>query len=390
MRRPRLLVIGPTPPPHHGIATFMERLLKARALHEAFEVSHLDISDRRDLSNLGQLDPRNVWLGIRHAAELKYRLIRDRPELVYFEVSQNAWAYLRDSQFIALPRMFGAKVATRLNGSDFRNFYQRTNAPLRAWMRSTLKRLDGVAVLGSSLLPVFEGLVASDRLAVVPNGTADSFPEAVDRQPADDRAERGDPLTVTYLGALYQPKGILDFVDAARLCRDRGLPARFVAAGGWFDVSTRAALERAVERAGLQETIEFPGIVAGDEKRALLRRTDVLVFPGIQNEGQPYVILEAMAAGLPVISTAKGAIEDMVVHGTTGWIVPERSPAAIAARLAHLHAAPDQRRALGRAGRERFVERFTDERTLADLIGWLLNVAHGRAAIAADGARVAS
>jgi glycosyltransferase involved in cell wall biosynthesis len=370
-RKARLLVIGPTPPPHHGISTFMERLLVAPALHEAFDVAHLDNADRRDLENLGRLDFRNVWLALRHSLELCWLLVRHRPDLVYFEVSQNAWAYLRDSLFILLPRATGRRVAVRLNGSDFRNFMDRSNAPLRGLIRFTTARLSGVAVLGEALRPVYAGLIPADRVRVVPNGTADLFPDGDAAAAAEARAKAGAPLTVTYLGVLYKPKGILDFIEAAARIQALGSTARFIAAGGWYSQETRSEALALVARHGLESVVTFPGIVAGEAKRALLRDSDVLVFPGIQNEGQPYVILEAMAAGLPVVSTAKGAIEDMVLHGETGFIVPDRSPDALAAAVARLDADAALRRRLGNAGRQRFLGYFTDDRALAGLIDWL-------------------
>jgi glycosyltransferase involved in cell wall biosynthesis len=379
-RKPRLLVIGPTPPPHHGIATFMERLLLARELHARFDVQHLDISDRRDLSNLGRFDARNAWLGVRHAGELLLALVHRRPDVVYFEISQNAWAFLRDSLFIILPNLFGARVATRLNGSDFRNFFERSRAPVRALIRATLARVDGVAVLGERLRDIFAGLVPAERVSVVPNGTADAFAGS-DAPNADDR---GGEFTVTYLGALYRPKGILDFVEAARRMREQGSRARFVMAGAWFCDDTRTDVLARVRLAGLTAAVSFPGVVAGDAKLALLRSSDVLVFPGIQNEGQPYVILEAMAAGLPVVSTPKGAIEDMVRDGVNGFIVPDRTPAALAAALLRLEADPALRRRLGAAGRHRYRAHFTDERTIETLVGWLAHVTRGAASRTAD------
>jgi glycosyltransferase involved in cell wall biosynthesis len=94
----------------------------------------------------------------------------------------------------------------------------------------------------------------------------------------------------------------------------------------------------------------------------------------VQAEGQPFVILEAMAAGVPVVSTAKGAIEDMVVDGETGLIVPDGSPEAIADAVQRLVEHPAERLALGFAGRQRFIERFTDERSLEQLLAWLLGL----------------
>jgi glycosyltransferase involved in cell wall biosynthesis len=375
-RRPRLLVIGPTPPPHHGISTFMERFLVEPALHEAFDVRHLETADRRGLDNLGQFDAQNVLLAVRHALQLCGALIRHRPHVVYFEISQNTWAYLRDSLWIVLPRLAGSRVAVRLNGSDFRAFYGRSNVLVRWLIRVTSRLLAGVAVLGEGLRPIYEGLVPAARVSVVPNGAADLFSGSGGAPaPAAAAVVSARRPRVTYLGALYRPKGILEYLGAVALLRERGVDAEFVAAGGWFSEDTRVAAMAHMERLGLDGAVEFPGIVAGEAKLALLRDTAVLVFPGVQAEGQPFVILEAMAAGVAVVSTAKGAIEDMVLDGETGFIVPDRSPEAIADAVARLLEDPPLRRRMGEAGRAHFLARFTDARSLDTLLAWLQQVA---------------
>ena len=90
--------------------------------------------------------------------------------------------------------------------------------------------------------------------------------------------------------------------------------------------------------------------------------SDVFVFPPDQPEGQPWVIIEALAAGLPVISTAQGAIPAMVKEGINGFIVPARNPAAIADRLRLLQRDPDLRMAMGRASRDLYLSHYTGEK----------------------------
>jgi glycosyltransferase involved in cell wall biosynthesis len=86
-----------------------------------------------------------------------------------------------------------------------------------------------------------------------------------------------------------------------------------------------------------------------------------LSFPH-QPEGQPIVIIEALAAGLPVIATARGAIPAMVLDGVNGFIVPEHDPEAIAVRLTLLRENPSLRLSMGRASRALFEEHFTEEK----------------------------
>lgn len=92
--------------------------------------------------------------------------------------------------------------------------------------------------------------------------------------------------------------------------------------------------------------------------RPLLQQAGILVLSS-RTEALPNVVLEAMAAGLPVAATAVGGVPEMVAPGRTGWLAPPEDPAALAAVLDRLLGAPEQCRAFGREGRRRVVQDFS-------------------------------
>lgn len=403
-RRRRVLIIGPTPPPYQGMAVFTEMLLRSPVLGAAYEVLHLDTADRRGLDNMGRLDLGNVLLALRHAWELAWLVARHRPDVVYVEVSQNEWAYLRDAVFIGVARALGARVVTHLHGSHFREFYETARPPFRWVVRRSSRWLSGALVLGEGLRGIYEGLVPAERVRVAPNGIADPFPEgAPERTGSRGRGaehRRNDsighagstaqgeqagpaqarPLTVAYLGALFRPKGFIELLRAAALLRDEEPELRFVFAGPWVSDEERAEATELVAREGLGSIVSFPGVVSGEAKRDFLREADIFVFPGIQAEGLPLVILEAMAASLPVVSTPVGAIPDAVIDGETGLIVPPGDPAALAAAIRRLASDASLRERMGRAGRERFLAKFTDQRCAEQLVAaldWVCDLGNG-------------
>lgn len=403
-RRRKVLIIGPTPPPYQGMAVFTEMLLRSPVLSAAYEVLHLDTADRRGLDNMGRLDLGNVILALRHACELAWRVARHRPDVVYVEVSQNEWAYLRDAVFIAIARALGARVVTHLHGSHFRGFYETARPPFRWLVRRSSRWLSGALVLGEGLRGIYDGLVPAERVRVAPNGIADPFPEGIpDRAgprgrvagpgryestardgsggPGDrvGRTEAG-PITVAYLGALFRPKGFIELLRAAALLRDQKPELRFIFAGPWVSDEERAEATELVARERLGSIVSFPGVVSGEAKREFLREADIFVFPGIQAEGLPLVILEAMAAGLPVVSTPVGAVPDAVLDGETGLIVPSGDPEALAAAIRTLASDGSLRERMGRAGRERFLAKFTDEKCAEQLVAaldWVCDLVDG-------------
>jgi glycosyltransferase involved in cell wall biosynthesis len=354
-----ILIIGPMPPPYHGVAVYTEALVgRLRRSGRPDRFLHLDTSDHRSLANLGRFGWRNAWLALRHAGSLAWLLARRRPAVVYLPISRNDWAYLRDALLIGLAKLGGSRVITHLHGSDLRGYYETTGAGWRWLVRATSRRLDTALVLGEELRRDYEGLVVPARVQVAPVGVADPF-EGV--APPDRRGRVRAGLVVAYLGSLAEVKGILELMAAADRLRSDGVAVRFVLAGDWAeDAFRRRALAHLAER-GLSDAFTFLGPVDDAGKRALLAEADVLVFPAVQREGLPLVILEAMAAALPVVSTRTGAVADAVADGETGYLVPQRDPAALAAALARLAAAPADRIRLGEAGRRRFQAAFTLE-----------------------------
>jgi glycosyltransferase involved in cell wall biosynthesis len=119
---------------------------------------------------------------------------------------------------------------------------------------------------------------------------------------------------------------------------------------------------RSVRTLGLEERVRFIGPAYGDQKDELFRTHDVFVLPTFYaQEAFPLVVLEAMQWGLPVVSTTEGAIPEIVQDGVTGYVVPQRDPAALAARLATLLGSDELMRGMGLNARKRFLARYTLE-----------------------------
>lgn len=363
--RPGAVIIGPTPPPYHGMSIFTRQILNSATVRAAYELVHLDTADRRPSDNMGRFELTNVVLGVSHAARLAWMMVRHRPSIVYVEVSQNTWAYVRDAVFITLGRALGGRVVTHLHGSDLRAFYERSNPAMRWLIRWTSRKLAGAAVLGEELRGIYDGLVVPERIHSVPNGVPDPFPGGPTRRRAP-----GSAVTVSYLGTLTRRKGIFDFIDAAARLDVPVGEARWVIAGEWRSDDERAEAERRIAEAALEGRIAFMGRVDGDSKRRFFEETDLLVFPSTQAEGMPLVILEAMAAGVPVVSTDAGVVRDMVVDGRTGVVVPRGDVEALAEAIGRLVGNPKERERMGAEARRLYEAEFTDDACARRLVAF--------------------
>ncbi|NJN86814.1 MAG: glycosyltransferase family 4 protein, partial [Leptolyngbyaceae cyanobacterium SL_7_1] len=132
------------------------------------------------------------------------------------------------------------------------------------------------------------------------------------------------------------------------------------------DGSDRALLEARVQQLGLEETVQFVGYRSQAEVRACLQETDVFVLPSFA-EGVPVVLMEAMAAAVPVVATRIAGIAELVEDGESGYLVPPGDAMALAAAIEALLLDGERRSQFGRAGRATVEQAFNIHHEVAQL-----------------------
>lgn len=171
-----------------------------------------------------------------------------------------------------------------------------------------------------------------------------------------DAPEAHDNLRVISVGSLVWPKGYEFAIDAIARVRAAGVPVEYAIVG---DGPYREAAEFAARQWGLLESgvVQFVGALPREEVAAWLRRADVMLHAAV-DEGFCNAVIEAQAAGLPVVCSDAGGLPENVQDGLTGFVVPRRDPPALAEKLILLARDSELRRRMGRAGRERASNRF--------------------------------
>jgi colanic acid/amylovoran biosynthesis glycosyltransferase len=189
-----------------------------------------------------------------------------------------------------------------------------------------------------------------------------------DLSPPDvDCVSSAGPLQVLCVGRLVPDKGQLLLLEAmAELCR-RGVAAALTLVG---DGPDRDALAQAAQCLAISDSVTFRGSLEPNDVAALYRTTDVFCLPSFA-EGLPVVLMEAMAHGLPVVTTRIAGISELVEDGVNGAVVPAGRVDRLADELARLAADPVLRARWGQAGSER-VRREYDIRGSAQRLARLL------------------
>jgi glycosyltransferase involved in cell wall biosynthesis len=168
------------------------------------------------------------------------------------------------------------------------------------------------------------------------------------------------PVLAT-VAVLRQPKGIDDMLEALPIVGAGHPDLVYVVAG---DGEHRSALESRARLLGVSKSTRFIGRTS--DVPAVLAAADAFVLPS-HTEALPTVVIEAMAAGLPVVATSVGGVPELVDHGVTGILVPAHAPERLADAVARVIDSPRQAEAMGIAARRTALERFGIERQAARL-----------------------
>ena len=353
-QQPRLLVLGYLPPPVYGPAVTYQALLRS-SFPERFDVTFINLNVVRDYCELEVFQWRKLAVLARQVALEVRHLASQRFDFVFYPVSLNRNAFLKDTLFLAIARMFGVPVVLYGHGNNLPEFRNKSPRWLQRLIDWALRGAAAATVLGKCLRFNFLGHLREDQVFVVPTGIEVPSPlPAVTKQPGR--------FTVLYLGNLVREKGVFVILDAIPLVRARCPQAHFVFAGAWWSEKDGAEADRLVRERGLSACVEFAGTVTGDRKWEIVVQSDVLVFPTyFRYETLGLVLLEAMGAGLPVIATRRAAIPEIVEDGVNGLFVAEQDAQDLAEKIVTLTNDPALRARMGEANRQKYASFYTVE-----------------------------
>ncbi|RSC60270.1 colanic acid biosynthesis glycosyltransferase WcaL [Citrobacter amalonaticus] len=146
----------------------------------------------------------------------------------------------------------------------------------------------------------------------------------------------GTPLEIISVARLTEKKGLHVAIEACRQLKEQGVAFRYriLGMGPW-----ERRLRTLIEQYQLDDVIEMPGFKPSHEVKTMLDNADVFLLPSITGtdgdmEGIPVALMEAMAVGIPVVSTVHSGIPELVDAGESGWLVPENDAHALAQQLA--------------------------------------------------------
>lgn len=279
-----------------------------------------------------------------------------RTQIVHVHMAADA-SFYRKKIFIDLAKLSGKKIVIHEHGGNFQKFYypdtisEKQCLKRQDMIRKTLNKADLFLVLSKEWRDFFAPIVKQDKLVILHNGIL---------VPKNGKMEYNDH-NVIFLGRICKDKGIAELLSAFDIVRKEIPDAMLYLAGQYEDSCFKMQVD---ERSAY---VTYLGWIDGDTREHYLREIcSVFVLPTYY-EGQPISLLEAMAMGNAVVTTAVGGIPQIVDQDVNGIMIEPKNTEQLAKTLIGLLNDTDRKKQLGSSAREKIQAEFELSKSIETL-----------------------
>lgn len=348
-KKKKIIIVGKLPPPYMGpsIAT---KILLSSDLKNRFNLIHFNNTINKKVDTIGKFKFSKIFSIVGLYISFFKKIRKNNPDIILIPISQSTIGFIKDSLYIWIAKLLRKKTIIQLRGSNIKNWLDGSSKIIQLYFRLTLLKLKGVIVLGNNLKYLFADYFHLNQIYVIPNGG--NYKMKV-------KNTEDNNIKVLYLANLYETKGVYDVIQSALLLKDNQR-IKFTMAGEWSDHDFKKKCLNLIKINKLN--INILPLISGKEKFDLFSESSIFLFPPIAPEGHPWVLVEAMAASLPIISTNQGAIVETVLNNENGFIVDINRPDIISEKIKLLSINPLLRKSMSSKSREIYEEKLTEEK----------------------------
>ena len=331
----KVLMFGPDPVNRGGIATVLQYYL------DAWDYSRYDL--RRITTFISGPKLLKLLAAIKALIQCIPVVIFWRPDIVHIHFSSRA-SFYRKSLFVVLAKVFHKKIILHCHAPDFHVFYEDRGKRGQKFIRFILSSADVVLVVSERWRRYFANLSPNVPVIVLYNPVV--CPAQV------TRSNNAGPVVLS-MGRLGKRKGTYDILKAIPYVLESCPQAEFWF-GGDGDIEQ---VRKTILKKPWGKHVRLLGWVRGEKKEETLSQASLFLLPSY-HEGMPVAILEAMAYGLPIISTPVGGIPEAVKDGEVGFLVQPGDVEDIAQKITLLLRTPELRNRMGAKARSLTIKKF--------------------------------
>lgn len=268
------------------------------------------------------------------------------PAIVHFNPSFDRKSILRELVMVLICKLYNRRTILHFHGGDISSVLKNDRLPL--YVKLILKLTAHIIVLTEIQKKSLSGFCKKNKISVIPN--------MIDTRvfPKHHQNNNGK-ISILFMSKVESKKGAFDVIEAISQVVKYYDHAKFSFAGDGPDLKK---LKLVCCENRCEEFIKFVGYVKDQKKINFLVKGDIFLFPSHYQEGMPYALLEAMAAGLPVIAANTGGIPEIIRHNKNGLLIPPAQPEKLAAAIIDLIRKPKKRKRFGKMNRRLAASEF--------------------------------
>ena len=326
---------------------------------DTVELHHVRMAFSKRMDQVGKVRLLKLVELLRVLAGIFIGRVRHRANvLYYFPAGPNFVPIVRDIALLLPTRWMFRRTIFHFRASGLSEYYQTVPAVFRPVLRMVYFGAD-IGVRLSELAPEDPKILKAKHEFIVPNGIEDAYSEYLDvckRGPEDQKREA---LHISYVGILSESKGTKILLEACTILAKQGISFLANLVGEFESEAFENYIRGYCFENGLDDKVKFHGVLTGCEKYKIVASSDVFCFPSFfESETAPVSVLEALCFGVTVVATRWRGIPSLIEDEVVGFLVPIRSPEAIAEKLRLLMRDPGLRNEMASRGRKRYLESF--------------------------------
>lgn len=339
----KVLILGPSLKKPGGVSNFI-KLIFSYFPREKYILKYFPIGQkcRRLYRQL------IVFYTLNDIFKYLIRLICYKPDIVHINLSFWFRSFIRDGLYIVLSKLFGCKIMILIHGwnNSFYNKLIKKNILLNTYITFFFNSSDMIVVLGKIFKnKLVEFGIHREKIYLLSTMVEwDKYNFQI-LSPKEN-------FTVLFMANFVKEKGAYELMKSIPIVI-RKFPQNkinFIFAG---DGPQKNFLHKMAKQLCIEDNIYFSGYITGNRKFQIYKKSNIFVYPSYYGEGLPTVIIEAMAGGLPVISTSVGAISEVIKDGENGIILRTINETEIAEKIGFFINNPSYIKRMGERNKEK-------------------------------------
>ncbi len=338
----RVLMIGPGEGVGGGICTLVDTIRPA--LEKRVSLHYLASVKNRPLKHSGKVSFLNLRIAISQYFRFFLALLKYRPNVIHLHTSHGL-AWFKDTFYVMVAKVVGIHTILHIHGGNFDELHSKSPWLLQKHTCKIIDAVDAVVTVSQEWKNRLQNYCSEDRLYC--------FENCIDIRsiPLNSYCASSGRVNILFIGRIGPAKGIDELIEAVHII-SKSVADIYV----WLvgpeekDGDMETAKKKIIEHR-LEQVCELVGCVPHDQALEFYRHASFFVLPS-RFEGLPMVILEALAAGLPIVATPVGGIPDVIHEGYNGFLVPVGNVDVLSAKMLLLVNDGNLRASMGARSRE--------------------------------------